>query len=124
MLKSVIIVALTMLFLDAIWLTLRRTYHETLIESIQGSPVTIRIIPAILIYILVPIAITYFVINESKSLNESVLKGGLFGFTLYALYDLTNLATFKRWTTEMAIIDSIWGLILCSSSAAAGFYFK
>lgn len=112
-----------MLFLDSIWLTFRKSYHETLIKSVQGSPLVIKIVPALLVYILVPIALVYFVINQSKSVEEAMFKGGLFGFTLYALYDLTNLATLKGWTTEMAIIDSIWGSFICSISAASAFYF-
>jgi uncharacterized membrane protein len=122
MLKAAAVSAATMLILDALWLTFRKSYHESLLKSVQGSPVSLRIIPALLVYILVPLAVVYFAVDPSKSLKESLVKGGLFGFSSYALYDLTNLATLKGWTTEMAVIDTTWGTLLCAASAAAAYY--
>ena len=124
MYKSTIAIAFTMLCMDAIWLTFRKTYHENLMKSVQGSPLKIRIIPAILIYILIPIAIVYFALSKSKTPKEAFINGAFFGFASYALYDLTNYATLKAWTVEMALIDTLWGTFICGASALAGFYFK
>jgi len=122
MLKAAAVCGASMLILDALWLTFRKSYHESLIKSVQGAPVNLRIIPALLVYILVPIAVAYFAVIPSKSLKESLIKGAFFGFSAYALYDLTNLSTLKGWTTEMAIIDTTWGTLLCAASAAAAYY--
>jgi uncharacterized membrane protein len=124
MLKSIIVTAVTMLAMDAIWLTFRNSYHEALIKSVQGSAIVIRPIPALLVYVLLPLATTYFVTSQSKSAFEALKNGAVFGASMYALYDLTNLATLKGWTTEMTIIDILWGSTLCSIGAISGYYFK
>lgn len=54
-------------------------------------------------------------------LKQAILYGGLFGFFTYATYDLTNLSTLKNWPAKLSVIDIIWGVVLTSSVAAAGY---
>ena len=110
--------------MDAMWLTSNYNYHSKLFESVQKSPMTVRLIPAALVYILIPLALYYFAIEPSKTEKDSVIKGGLLGLSMYGLYDLTNLATLKGWTTEMAIKDTLWGTFACATGSLIGFYFK
>jgi uncharacterized membrane protein len=39
-------------------------------------------------------------------------------------YELTNLATVKVWTNELAAIDIAWGTLLTALAAMAGFGIK
>lgn len=114
----------TMLLMDAIWLTANYKYHNKLLESVQHAAVELRLIPTLLVYILIPAAVYYFAIEPGKTQKEATVKGALLGLSMYGLYDLTNLATLKGWTTEMAIKDSTWGTVLCAVGSAVGFYFK
>jgi uncharacterized membrane protein len=124
MLFIVLSVLVTMICMDIVWLTINRTYHSELFESIQHSPLQIKIIPSILVYIWMVGAVTYFGVLSSKTSNEALLHGGYIGLAMYGLYDLTNLATFKKWTYEMTIKDMTWGTLLCAVSSRVGFYFK
>ena len=112
-----------MLILDAFWLTLNQKSHTILIETTQKSKLNLRIVPALLVYILIPAATTFFAIEPSKTLKEAVARGAALGFSMYALYDLTNLATLDGWTYEMLAKDTLWGTTLCALGAASGFYF-
>lgn len=114
---------LTVLAMDAVWLTYRFSYHSSLFQAIQKSPLQARIVPAFLIYILIPFAVYIWAIQSSKSIGQAAAKGALVGAILYAFYDLTNYATFTKWTLEMTVIDILWGIVVCSVSAASGFYF-
>ncbi len=114
----------TMICLDIVWLTINSKYHSKLFESIQQSPLQIKIIPTILVYIWMVGAVTYFGVLSSKTSNEAILHGGYIGLAMYGLYDLTNLATFKKWTYEMSLKDMTWGTLLCAISSRIGFYFK
>jgi uncharacterized membrane protein len=116
--------AVAMLILDAFWLTINQKAHTELIESTQKSKLNIRILPALLVYVLIPAATTFFAIEPSKTLKEAAFRGAALGFSMYGLYDLTNLATFNGWTYEMLLKDTLWGTTLCASGAAAGFYFS
>jgi uncharacterized membrane protein len=76
--------------------------------------------PAILIYLVIPLAIFLFAIPKAwgKSLPEAFFWGAMLGFVLYAVYDLTNLATLNNWSVKITVIDIIWGMVLCGSVTA------
>jgi uncharacterized membrane protein len=122
--SAFIITAVTVLLLDAVWLTLNFSAHSKLFAAVQKSPMTIRLLPAALVYVLIPAALTYFAIKTSKTVKESVEKGALMGLSMYGLYDLTNYSTLKGWTLEMTIKDTLWGTFACAVGAGSGFYFS
>jgi uncharacterized membrane protein len=111
--------ALTMGALDAGWLTFRYAYHQNLFKTVQGSVLQVRWIPALLIYILMPSAL--YIWAKGTTVREAAVKGALVGFILYAFYDLTNYATLQGWTLEMTITDVLWGALLCTAGATAGY---
>jgi len=118
----VVAVGLTILALDAAWLTFRAGYHTAFFKSVQGSPMVIRIVPAALVYVLIPVAITYIVLNHVKTIREAGIKGAALGAAMYGLYDLTNYATLTKWTLEMTITDILWGTFVCSMGSMAGLW--
>jgi len=124
MIRSFVVVAVVMLMLDAVWLTLQYNYNASVIKNVQKSVMKMRYIPAALVYLIMSLSVTYLAIVPSKNIQESVQKGGLLGLAMYGVYDLTNLATFDNWTTQMAIQDMAWGTFLCSVTAGIGYKFK
>jgi uncharacterized membrane protein len=124
MLRIYLISAVVMLILDALQILVNQKFHAKLFKNVQKSPMKVRIIPAVLVYILMPFAVTYFAILQSKSIKEAGLKGGLLGLTIFGVYDLTNLATLDGWTIEMAIMDISCGTIMFMITSVAGYYFK
>ena len=123
MIKQYLIIAATMLLADVFWLSFRYKYHINLIKSVQHAEPVVRIIPAMLIYVLLPATVLYFVVLSSKNIKTAAINGFLLGASVYGVYDLTNLATLKNWTVEMSVIDTLWGAILCSLGACVGKYF-
>ena len=124
MIRSLFIVAVVMLLMDAVWLSLQYNYNASIIKNVQKSVMKIRYIPAAIVYLLMAFTVTYLAIVPSKSIQESVQKGSLVGLAMYGVYDLTNLATFDAWTPRMAIQDIAWGTFLCSVTAGIGYKFK
>lgn len=55
-----------------------------------------------------------------KSVLSSFKSGALFGFFVYASYDLTNLALLKDWPLKLSIIDLTWGVMLSGTISAFG----
>jgi uncharacterized membrane protein len=47
--------------------------------------------------------------------------GALFGFFAYGTYDMTNLATLKRWPVAITVVDIAWGSALTGTAALCGF---
>jgi uncharacterized membrane protein len=58
---------------------------------------------------------------RAASLNKTLLLAAGFGFFTYATYELTNMATLPGWPISVVVVDSIWGVVLCTIVAAAGF---
>jgi len=124
MLRPLLVVAVAMLLMDAVWLTFQYNYNATIIKNVQKSVMKMRYVPAALVYLIMPIAVTYLAIVPSKTIQESVQKGALVGLAMYGVYDLTNLATFDNWTPRMAMQDIAWGTFLCGVTAGIGYKFK
>jgi len=115
------------LFLDALWLGSRFSYYQNLFVDIQKSPLTIRFLPALAVYILIALAIWYFVFQvASESVSKNPAKafavGATLGFSMYGLYDLTNYATLKGYTLEMTLTDMAWGTFLSGTAASVTSY--
>jgi len=121
-LSKIIVLTITFLILDGIWLGLiaNKMYIETLSPILRLSNGSIQ--PnwpaAIVVYIALISGIMLFVLpNAGGNLLSALLWGAFFGFVTYATYDFTNLAVLANWSLKMSIIDTIWGMVLCGLSS-------
>ena len=117
---EVLYMLLALLALDAVWLTSNMTMHRSMFAKLQGSPLTIRWAPAVLVYVLIVGAVWFFAVRETKTVEDAGLKGGLLGLAMYGVYDLTNYATLSKYPLTFAVSDMAWGTFLCASVAAVG----
>lgn len=105
---SIIISTIIMLILDKIYLSSVSNGYSNMLETIQGSPLKIKILPAILCYILLIFGINYFIIQHKKSLRDAFILG----FVIYGVFELTNYAIINKWQLWAVTTDTIWGGIL------------
>ncbi len=49
---------------------------------------------------------------------DALWRGAVLGLVAYGTYDLTNMATLKGWSWELAIVDMVWGTLLTGGTAA------
>jgi uncharacterized membrane protein len=110
------------LLLDFSWLAYKQEYHNALFKSIQKSDLVVRYLPAAIVYLMIVVA-AYYVVQTSKSVIDSMIRGAIVGFFLYGFYDATNYATFTNWTLQMAITDTLWGTFLFTIVSGFGYYF-
>jgi uncharacterized membrane protein len=104
-----------LLLLDAVWLTAIAPTSRRVIAAIQGSPLEVRWIPALFVYLLIAAGITAFTVTPS--LREAAQRGALLGLVIYGVYDLTNYATLKAYSLTYAAADIAWGTFLCGTTA-------
>jgi uncharacterized membrane protein len=120
---SYILTALVFFATDLAWLGLvardmyRRNIGHLLSSKVNWVAAGV-FYPAFIVGILV--FAVYPSVDEGSILH-AMLRGALFGFFAYSTYDLTNLATLKRWPLSITIIDITWGIVLTSVVSAAGF---
>jgi uncharacterized membrane protein len=117
---EILYMLLALLALDAVWLTSNMTMHRALFAKLQGSPLTIRWIPAVLVYVVIVGAVWFFAVRETKTVQDAAVRGGLLGLSMYGVYDLTNYATLSKYPLTFAVSDMAWGTFLCATVAAVG----
>ena len=95
--------AILILLIDIPWLYFNRESSARMIKKIQGSALSIRWLPALLVY-----PALGFLLDQAKSLSNAVL----IGLATYAVYDLTNFSILKDYTIQFTIMDILWGGVL------------
>jgi len=101
--SAILFVALDFFYLNPI-----KGIFTKQIQSIQGEPVKVNLLGVVLCYIFLIIGINYFIIGPNKSVSDAFLLG----LVIYGVYETTNYALFKNWSTKILIIDTLWGGIL------------
>lgn len=109
--------------IDALWLGVvaREFYKERLGDMLLDKPVWSA---AILFYLVHAAGIAVFAVPSSVSAGawwSAVLYGGLFGFCVYAAYDLTNLATLRGWPLAVSVVDLAWGTVATAAATLVAF---
>lgn len=104
------------LIFDALFIGLvLRRFFSPMIKSVQGSDLVLHWQAAIPCYLIIAFSIAYFALPNVS--DESVVIGSLqwgmvWGLTVYAIYDLTNLSILKNYTYKVAAMDIAWGGVL------------
>ena len=81
----------------------------------------IRLIPAIVFYLLYVVGILVFVSAPAAATwQSSLLYGALFGLFCYATFELTSLSLLKHWTWPVVFLDVSWGVCVTALSSSAG----
>ena len=81
----------------------------------------IRLVPAILFYLLYVAGVVIFVNGSAAATWPStLLYGALFGLFCYATFELTSLSLLKHWTWAVVVVDVSWGMFVTAISSTAG----
>ena len=123
MLAAYAAAAVTMLVMDAVWLSVSA---DVIYRPLLGDILLpgFRPVPAILFYVLYVVGIVIFAIKPALMTGRwptAAGKGALLGFFCYATYDLTNQATLKNWPVTVTIVDMGWGTFLTACTATVGY---
>ncbi len=72
------------------------------------------------VYVLMSIGLTIFVINNPSvdTIQKAFLFGGLFGLCLFSTFDFTNHAIIANYPIKFAVVDTVWGALMCSVVSA------
>lgn len=113
---------IVMFVMDLIWLSqlAKPIYAQGIGHLMAPAP---NLAFAALFYCVFIFGLTWYAVRpnrQTKGIKTTFLAGALFGFFIYASYDLTNLALLKDWPLGMSLIDMTWGTLLSGTSAAAG----
>lgn len=114
------IYAILFVALDSLYLSFISNPFGAMIKRIQGTNMVVKLLPAIVVYIVLVASWKIFVYPELKkrSPKDTIVRAGMLGFFIYTVFDFTNLAVIKDYELGLAVIDSLWGGILFSITTA------
>ena len=109
-----------LLLIDAVWLWCAAL--PMFRAALGQDMLTFRAVPGVLFYLLYTAGILVFVLpaGQAGGWTVTMLYGALFGLFAYGTYDLTNYATLKPWTLQLAASDMVWGMVLTAAAATLG----
>lgn len=107
-----LISAILFVCIDAIYLNLMKDYFNVQVKKIQGSPIEINFVGALITYIFLIFGLNYFIISKNRSVNDAFLLG----IVIYGVYEFTNLSLLKNWKVLTTILDTTWGGVLFAST--------
>jgi uncharacterized membrane protein len=108
MILDIVKVGVIMILLDSIYLSMSKNYFARQIQSIQGKPMRVLMLPVIITYCILVFGLYYFIIKQRRSLVDAALLG----FVIYGVYEFTNKAIITDWLYLTTFIDVTWGTIL------------
>ena len=129
-----ILTILYIFLVEFIWIYLINKKNYSLItKNVQKTDLKLNIKYAIISYILVITSIFFITIPYTKSkikktdtyyqiIFKSFIYSGLIGFYIYSIYNFTSLSIYKDYTLFIAIIDTLWGTFLYTTSALLFIY--
>lgn len=110
--------------LDFVWLaTATPKVYQPLLGDLLSEKPNLPVAAAFyLVYVAGLLALAVIPGLREGALTGALWRGALLGFLAYATYDLTNLATIRGWAWQVSVIDMVWGTVLNTTVAAAGYY--
>ena len=98
--------------------TIAKSFFTAQVGEMLGE---VRLLPAILFYLLYVAGILVFVnAPESATWQSTLIYGALFGLFCYATFELTSLSLLKHWTWPVVMVDVSWGAIMTAFASTVG----
>lgn len=138
MLTDLIVLALIVLALDAVFLTLFKDFFARQVMLVQGTAMQVNIPSAAVCYILMVVGLYYFVLRhiivpnatstaasiQTMRIGDGIKTAFFLGILVYGVYETTTLAILKNWTPTTALIDTTWGGTLFALSTYIFYKYK
>ena len=116
----------TFILVDVVWLGLIANgfYKRELGSLLRQHPngdLDPRWLPALLLYALIVLGLALFALPRVRtgSVLEAAGWCAVFGVICYSVYDLTNYATMQGFPLKVAVVDMVWGGVVCGAAGAA-----
>ena len=119
-LKLYSVAVVTFLVIDLVWLGVvaRSFYQEQMGHLMRPNVNWAAAFAFYLIFVLGIVVLSVMPAVDRESLTHAIILGGLLGVVTYAAYDLTSLATLDGFPLQVALVDVVWGTVVCATVSA------
>jgi uncharacterized membrane protein len=123
---NIVITIVLFIIVDLIYFSFTmKTIYDPVFLSIQKEQMNItqskqRV--SILIWIFLVIGIYVFVLPQVTSNLDALKYGALYGLIVYGIYNITNYLLLNNYTSNIVLIDILWGVTICSVFTLFSYY--
>jgi hypothetical protein len=135
---DLIVLAVIILALDAVFLTLFKDFFARQVMLVQGTAMKVNIPSAAVCYVLMVVGLYYFVLRhmivpnatnaaasiQTMRIGDAIRAAFFLGILVYGVYETTTLAILKNWSVTTALIDTTWGGTLFALSTYIFYKYK
>jgi uncharacterized membrane protein len=136
--SDIIVLAVIVLALDAVFLTLSKEFFARQVMLVQGTAMKVNIPSAAVCYVIMVLGLYYFVLRhiivpnatsaaasvQTMRLDEGIKAAFFLGILVYGVYETTTLAILSNWSPVTALVDTTWGGTLFALSAYIFYKYK
>ena len=121
MIKTFAIALIFFCIIDFVWINY---VAMPLYKQELSGLMELKVIPAILFYLIFLLGLIFFVINpnQGSSLLNVFMIGAFYGLVTYGTYDLTVYASLNIFSLKIVITDILWGMLLSGLVATLTVY--
>ena len=107
---------------DALWLNRAMGFYRHSLGDVLAEKPNLAAAALYLIYFVGIVVFAVLPAIRNDGWTAAMLLGGLLGLVAFATYDLTNLATLRRWSLKVVVVDLYWGPFVTAMASLAGFF--
>jgi len=114
--------------LDYIWLSIvMADFYNSHLGSLArriGEKISLDWSGVVFAYIFLALGVVLFAlpkVGSDATILKAFLIGGILGFIIYGVYDMTNLATLSGWSWKLSIADMVWGFFITGIATTVAF---
>ena len=118
----VLIFIVLYLIIDLVYITLARPVYEKAVQQIQGAPMTVPMVYAVMAYSVIMIGWWVLIavrITKDTPVWLAAVWGAVFGLCLYGTFNFTNAAMFQNYRGRVVLQDLLWGVISATGITVA-----
>ena len=136
--SDLIVLAVIILALDAVFLTLFKEFFARQVMLVQGTAMKVNIPSAAVCYVLMVVGLYYFILRhiivpnatsaaasvQTMRIGEGIKAAFFLGILVYGVYETTTLAILSNWSPVTALVDTTWGGTLFALSTYIFYKYK
>lgn len=108
--------------LDALWLGwVARDFYRREIGDLMAQQ--FRWGPAAIFYLAFPaLLVALALVPTPQTLGVALMRSAMVGLLAYGVYDMSNMATLRHWSVQLALVDIAWGTVLSTAAGGAAWW--
>jgi len=112
--QQILLSAVIIVTLDIGFMNLNKHLYSSTVIDVQRVVMVPRYTGFVAAYIFTVAILYWFILRQRRPIWEAILLG----VAVNGIYEGVNYSIFKKWSIDMAVIDTLWGGALLGTTTA------